>query len=61
MQFHTQMMLLAKKFGKNVASAKNVKSKNEDFIGIYEDRWLEKLKCLKKDKNLWFKSYALQN
>ncbi len=40
-----------------VESAKNTPVKNEDYIGIYEDKWFGKIQVFEKDKQLWFKSY----
>ncbi|RYU94299.1 serine hydrolase [Emticicia agri] len=48
---------VTKKVWEKVESAKNVKVKNYDFIGIYEDSWFGKIEVFEKDKNLWFKSY----
>jgi len=45
------------KVWKTVADNKNVKIKNEDYIGIYEDKWFGKCEVLMKDNQLWFKSY----
>lgn len=42
---------------KKVESVKDVKVKNEDFIGIYEDNWFGKIEVFEKDKKLWFKSF----
>ena len=58
MQYQKNMSdVVTKKVWEKVESAKNVKVKNEDFIGIYEDRWFGKIELFEKDKNLWFKSY----
>lgn len=40
---------------KKVASVKNTKVKNEDFIGVYEDRWFGKAEVFLKGKQLWIK------
>ena len=40
-----------------VASAKNTPVKNEDYIGVYEDKWFGKIEVFEKDKQLYFKSY----
>jgi hypothetical protein len=40
-----------------VEAAKNTPLKNEDYIGIYEDKWFGKVEVLEKDKKLWIKSY----
>lgn len=42
---------------KTVAAAKNVPVKNEDFIGIYEDKWFGKIEVFLKGNQLWFKSF----
>ncbi len=42
---------------KKVESAKDVKVKIEDFVGIFEDNWFGKIEVFEKDKKLWFKSY----
>lgn len=42
---------------KKVESAKDVKVKMEDFVGIFEDNWFGKIEVFEKDKKLWFKSY----
>ncbi len=58
MQYQKNMSdVVTKKVWEKVESAKNVKVKNEDFIGIYEDRWFGKIEVFEKDKKLWFKSY----
>ncbi|WP_167398293.1 serine hydrolase [Flavobacterium crocinum] len=46
---------VTQKVWKKVASAKNIKIKNEDFIGIYEDSWFGKAEVFLKDKQLWIK------
>jgi len=40
-----------------VEAAKNMRVKNEDYVGIYEDKWFGKIQVFEKDKQLWFKSY----
>ncbi len=40
-----------------VDSAKNIKIKKNDFLGIYEDKWFGKVEVFEKDQQLWFKSY----
>ena len=45
------------KVWEKVESSKNIKVKNEDFIGIYEDNWFGKVEVFEKDKKLWIKSY----
>ena len=58
MQYQKNMSdVVTQKVWEKVESAKNVKVKNEDFIGIYEDRWFGKIEVFEKEKNLWFKSY----
>jgi CubicO group peptidase (beta-lactamase class C family) len=58
MQYQKNMSdVVTKKVWEKVESAKNVKVKTEDFIGIYEDRWFGKIEVFEKDKKLWFKSY----
>jgi CubicO group peptidase (beta-lactamase class C family) len=51
---------VTKKVWEKVESVKKVKIKNEDFIGIYEDKWFGKIEVFKKDNQLWFKSYRSQ-
>jgi hypothetical protein len=53
--------VVTKKAWEKVESAKNVKVKNQDFIGIYEDRWFGKIEVFEKDKNLCSNLTALQN
>lgn len=58
MQYQKNMSdVVTKKVWEKVESAKTVKVKNEDFIGIYEDRWFGKIEVFEKEKKLWFKSY----
>ena len=58
MQYQKNMSdVVTKKVWEKVESAKKVTVKNEDFIGIYEDRWFGKIEVFEKEKNLWFKSY----
>ena len=40
-----------------VEKAKNIKIKNEDYIGMYEDKWFGKAEVLLKGNKLWFKCY----
>lgn len=47
---------VSKKVWEKVESAKGVKVKNEDFIGVYEDNWFGKVEVFEKDKQLWIKS-----
>ncbi len=44
------------KVWETVAAAKNTPVKNEDFIGIYEDKWFGKVEIFLKGNQLWFKS-----
>ncbi len=48
---------VTKKVWQKVASSKNVKIKNEDFIGVYADKWFGEIEVFEKNKQLWFKSY----
>lgn len=48
---------VSKKVWEKVESVKNVKVKNEDYIGIYEDKWFGKVEVFLKGQQLWFKSY----
>lgn len=48
---------ISKKVWDKVESVKNVKDKNEDFIGLYEDKWFGKVEVFEKDNQLWIKSY----
>ena len=58
MQYQKNMSdVVTKKVWEKVESSKNVKVKNEDFIGIYADPWFGKIEVFEKDKSLWFKSY----
>ena len=38
-------------------AAKNTPVKNEDFVGIYEDKWFGKVEVFMKDKQLWIKCH----
>lgn len=44
------------KIWKTVDSNKNIKIKNEDYTGIYEDKWFGKAEISVKDGQLWFRS-----
>ncbi len=44
------------KVWETVAAAKIIPVKNEDFIGIYEDKWFGKVEIFLKGSQLWFKS-----
>lgn len=46
---------ITKKVWEKVASVKNIKVKNEDYIGIYEDNWFGKTEVFLKNKQLWIK------
>lgn len=48
---------VTKKVWEKVAASKNVKVKNEDFIGVYKDNWFGEIEVFEKNKQLWFKSY----
>lgn len=39
-----------------VEASKNIKVKNEDFIGTYRDKWFGDVQVFEKNKQLWFKS-----
>jgi CubicO group peptidase (beta-lactamase class C family) len=44
------------KVWETVAAAKNIPVKNEDYIGMYEDKWFGKVEIFLKGGLLWFKS-----
>ncbi|CAN5365347.1 hypothetical protein BH11BAC3_BH11BAC3_35370 [soil metagenome] len=46
-----------KKVWETVSKAKNINLKNEDLVGIYEDKWFGKIEIFLKGNQLWFKSY----
>lgn len=48
---------VTKKVWATVEKAKNTKIKNEDYIGIYEDKWFGKTEVFLKENKLWFKCY----
>jgi CubicO group peptidase (beta-lactamase class C family) len=48
---------VSKNVWEKVEVAKNIKIKNEDFIGVYEDQWFGKIEVFEKNNQLWFKSY----
>ncbi|KQB42353.1 serine hydrolase [Flavobacterium aquidurense] len=48
---------VTKKVWDKVKLSKNIKVKNEDFIGVYADKWFGEIEIFEKDKQLWFKSY----
>lgn len=49
--------VVTKKVWEKVEAAKNTPVKNEDYIGIYEDKWFGKVEVFLKDNQLWFRSY----
>jgi CubicO group peptidase (beta-lactamase class C family) len=46
---------VSKKVWAKVDSVKNIKVKNEDYIGVYEDKWFGKVEVFLKDNQLWIK------
>jgi CubicO group peptidase (beta-lactamase class C family) len=44
------------KVWETVAAGKNILIKNEDFTGIYEDKWFGRVEIYQKGGQLWFKS-----
>lgn len=44
------------KVWKSVADNKNVKIRNEDYTGVYADKWFGKVEVFLKDGRLWFRS-----
>ncbi|MCY7408641.1 MAG: serine hydrolase [Chitinophagales bacterium] len=48
---------VTKKVWETVSKAKNITLKNEDLIGVYEDKWFGKIEIYSKGTQLWFKSY----
>ncbi len=48
---------VVKKVWETVKTAENTTMKNEDLIGVYQDKWFGKIEIFQKDKQLWFKSY----
>ncbi|URC11407.1 serine hydrolase [Flavobacterium sp. B183] len=48
---------VTKNVWEKVKLAKNVKVKNEDFIGVYTDNWFGEIEVFEKNKQLWFRSY----
>lgn len=48
---------VTEKVWKKVEANKNVEVKNENFIGVYEDKWFGKCEVFMNGKQLWFKSY----
>lgn len=47
---------VTKKVWEKVDSVRNIKIKNEDYIGMYEDKWFGKMDVFIKGKQLWIKS-----
>lgn len=48
--------VVTKKVWEKVEAAKNTVVKNEDYIGVYEDKWFGKVEVFEKNKQLWMKS-----
>ena len=48
---------VTKKVWAKAETAKNTIIKNEDYVGIYEDKWFGKMEVFEKEKQLWIKSY----
>ena len=48
---------VTKKTWEKVELAKKMKVKNENFIGIYADKWFGKVEVFEKNKQLWIRSY----
>ncbi len=48
---------VTKKVWEIVSKAGNTNIKNEDLIGLYEDKWFGKIEIFLKGNQLWFKSY----
>lgn len=48
---------VTKKTWEKVELAKNNKVKNENFVGIYADKWFGKVEVFEKEKKLWIKCY----
>jgi len=48
---------VTKKTWEQVELTKKIKVKNENFIGIYEDKWFGKVEVFEKNKQLWIKCY----
>ncbi|WP_106915311.1 serine hydrolase [Chryseobacterium aurantiacum] len=48
---------VTKKVWETVSKAKNTTIKNEDLIGLYEDKWFGKIEIFLKGNQLWFKSF----
>ena len=48
---------ITNKTWEKVELEKNYKVKNENFIGIYQDKWFGKVEVFEKNKQLWIKCY----
>ncbi len=48
---------VTKKVWAKVEAAKNTTIKNEDYIGVYEDKWFGKMEVFEKDKKLMIKAH----
>ncbi len=48
---------VTKKTWEKVESLKNSKVKNENFIGVYADKWFGKVEVFEKNKQLWIKCF----
>ncbi len=48
---------ITKKTWEQVDLAKKIKVKNENFIGIYDDKWFGKVEVFEKNKQLWIKCF----
>lgn len=47
---------VTKKVWEKVDSVQHTKIKNEDYMGMYEDKWFGKMEVFMKDKQLWIRS-----
>lgn len=48
---------VSNKVWKKVEAEKNTAIRNDDYIGIYEDKWFGKVEVFLKDKQLWIKCH----
>lgn len=48
---------IVKKVWETVKAGKKTSINQENFIGLYQDKWFGKIEIYLKDKQLWFKSY----
>ncbi|WP_396169247.1 serine hydrolase [Flavobacterium sp.] len=48
---------VTKKTWEQVQMAKKIEVKNENYIGIYADKWFGKVEVFEKNKQLWIKCY----